>query len=256
MAFPQSLIPSPADGTPEAERALLTLKGFVVGPEKPNFRAALTDLEDAWCPDSDNVTLTAPADFRFNVTTFPSVTTLYTHALTGSDGAGAPTAIGSRLVSRAFIASPHGPRAVADAMASLELAPGDAISGNVVSGGAVATSEVDSAVHPAWRRTLAHMMVVRGWPAGSGVAREREVRGEITRVQVPVLKELALEGEEMGAYLNEGDGDEPEFQEVFWGENYEQLLEIKSKWDPEGLFVVRAGVGSEQWDEEGMCRRG
>ncbi|MBE3048345.1 hypothetical protein IMZ48_38740, partial [Candidatus Bathyarchaeota archaeon] len=151
VAYPESVVPSPVDGTPEKERALFTLRGFVVGGETTEFRAALTELEDDW-HSGDDGTLTAPPDFRFNVTTFPSITTFYTHALTGSDFGGALSAMGSRLVSRDFVASTRGPRAVADAMASLDLSPGDAISGNVVSGGAVATSEVDSAVHPAWRR--------------------------------------------------------------------------------------------------------
>lgn len=219
------------------------------------FRSALADLEDAWCSEADNSTLTGPPGFRFNVTAFPSVTAFYTHVLTGSDAAFASTAVGSRLVSRDFIASPQGPAAIVDAMSRMELAPGDAVSGNLVAGGAVATNEVDSAVLPAWRRTLVHMMIVRGWPTGDH-AKERAVREEITKVQVPLLKELALEGEKMGAYLNEADGEEPEFQEAFWGENYGRLCEIKEKWDPEGVFVVRAGVGSEKWDAEGMCRTG
>lgn len=41
----------------------------------------------------------------------------------------------------------------------------------------------------------------------------------------------------------------------FWGiDNYNTLLEVKEKWDPEGLFVCRQCVGSESWDEGGMCR--
>lgn len=253
-AYPESVIPSPVDGTPEVGRALFTLRGFVVGGVTSESHAALTDLEDDW-RSRDNGTLTAPPDFHFNVTTLPSITAFYTHALTGSDAAGAPSALGSRLVSREFVASPQGPHAIADAMASLELGPGDAISGNVVSGGAVAASDVDSAVHPAWRRALVHMRIERGWTAGDeeqGLA----VREEITEVQIPVLKGLVLPGEEMGAYLNEADGDEPDFQEAFWGSNYQRLLEIKDMWDPMGMFVVRKGVGSEGWDEEGMCRRG
>lgn len=255
VAYPESVVPSLADGTPEKERALLTLQGFVVGGETDEFRAALAELEDDW-RSGDDGTLTAPPDFHFNITTIPSITATYTHVLTGSDAGGAPSAVGSRLISRDFVASPRGPRAVADAMASLELAPGDSISGNVVSGGAVAANEnVDSAVQPAWRRTLVHMMIVRGWEAGDDAA-GRAVSEAITQVQVPVLKGLALPGEEMGAYLNEADGYEPEFQEAFWGSNYGRLLEVKEKWDPLGVFVVRSGVGSEGWDGEGMCRRG
>ena len=98
------------------------------------------------------------------------------------------------------------------------------------------------------------MMIVRGWAPGTPKSRQRDIQEEVTRVQVPLLKGLVLDGEVMGAYLNEADGAEPEFQEAFWGSNYGRLLEVKRRWDPKGVFIVRRGVGSEEWDEEGMCR--
>jgi hypothetical protein len=45
--------------------------------------------------------------------------------------------------------------------------------------------------------------------------------------------------------LNEANAYETKFQASFWGKNHPKLLKIKKKWDPEGLFVVRRGVGSE-----------
>ena len=35
--------------------------------------------------------------------------------------------------------------------------------------------------------------------------------------------------------------------ESFWGANYARLLAVKDKYDPDGLFVVHHGVGSERW---------
>lgn len=59
-----------------------------------------------------------------------------------------------------------------------------------------------------------------------------------------------------GSYFNGADFFEPEFQENFWGhENYLKLLDIKMRWDPNGLFYCHNCVGSEQWEEGGMCRR-
>ena len=58
----------------------------------------------------------------------------------------------------------------------------------------------------------------------------------------------------MGSYLNEADSEEPDFQKSFWGDNYSRLYNIKRKWDPHGVFVVRKGVGSENWDDKGLCR--
>jgi hypothetical protein len=57
-----------------------------------------------------------------------------------------------------------------------------------------------------------------------------------------------------GAYLNEADAHEADFQTSFWGENYERLYEIKQQWDPSGLFISRVGVGSEDWDDAGLCK--
>ena len=50
-----------------------------------------------------------------------------------------------------------------------------------------------------------------------------------------------------GAYGNEADVMEPDFGEAFWGKNYPRLLKIKKEVDPEDLFWVQAGVGSEGW---------
>lgn len=60
-----------------------------------------------------------------------------------------------------------------------------------------------------------------------------------------------------GAYVNEADFRQPNYQDVFWGDNYKDLLEVKEKWDPEHFFFVPKGVGSEIWSiaEDGrMCK--
>jgi hypothetical protein len=41
----------------------------------------------------------------------------------------------------------------------------------------------------------------------------------------------------------------------FWGGNYERLYNIKQEGDPRGLFISRKGVGSEDWDDVGLCTR-
>jgi hypothetical protein len=50
-----------------------------------------------------------------------------------------------------------------------------------------------------------------------------------------------------GAYVNEADLQEPQWQSSFWGDKYEGLLGIKKKWDPWGLFWAPTTVGSEEW---------
>jgi hypothetical protein len=69
----------------------------------------------------------------------------------------------------------------------------------------------------------------------------------MTTTIVPQLSSLIPGGG--NAYLNEGDPWEPKWQKVFYGENYDRLLSIKRKYDPDGFFYAWTGVGSERWRE-------
>jgi FAD/FMN-containing dehydrogenase len=169
-----------------------------------------------------------------------------------ADGTGAFARLGSRLVSRDFLLSVDGPRRLAEAFAKI-LPHGGPVLGHVVSGGQAArnAASVDSALLPAWRRALTHVIVVTGWDAATPWDEQRRLAESLTHDQVALLKDLEPD---MGAYPNEADADETDWQASFWGANYPRLRDVKSKWDPDGLFIVRRGVGSEDWDEDGLCR--
>jgi hypothetical protein len=57
-----------------------------------------------------------------------------------------------------------------------------------------------------------------------------------------------------GAYVSESNYFEKGFQQAYWGSNYERLAQIKQKYDPDGLFFVHNGVGSEQWSADGFTK--
>lgn len=57
-----------------------------------------------------------------------------------------------------------------------------------------------------------------------------------------------------GSYVSETNFFEQNWQASFWGSNYARLLAIKKKYDPEGLFFVHHGVGSEGWSDDGFTR--
>ena len=57
-----------------------------------------------------------------------------------------------------------------------------------------------------------------------------------------------------GAYVSESNYFQQDFQQAYWGSNYQRLAEIKKKYDPEGLFIVHNGVGSEGWSADGFTR--
>lgn len=58
----------------------------------------------------------------------------------------------------------------------------------------------------------------------------------------------------VGSYVSESNYFEKEWQNAFWGTNYPRLLATKHKYDRDGLFFVRHGVGSEAWSEDGFSR--
>jgi FAD/FMN-containing dehydrogenase len=67
------------------------------------------------------------------------------------------------------------------------------------------------------------------------------------------LRKLVRDG---GAYLSESDYFQKDWQQAFWGSNYDRLRAVKRKYDPDGLFFVHHGVGSEDWSPDGFTRLG
>ncbi|HEY0438124.1 MAG TPA: BBE domain-containing protein, partial [Phenylobacterium sp.] len=73
------------------------------------------------------------------------------------------------------------------------------------------------------------------------------------RVQA-AMKALRACAPATGAYVNECDYFQPDWQRAFWGPNYARLARIKRRYDPDGLFYVHHGVGSEGWSADGFTR--
>ena len=69
----------------------------------------------------------------------------------------------------------------------------------------------------------------------------------MTNELLPYLEDLTPNG---GAYINEADFRQPDFQTVFYGSHYPALAAIKQKYDPEDLFYALTAVGSENWYED------
>lgn len=68
------------------------------------------------------------------------------------------------------------------------------------------------------------------------------------------MEELVKPVPNSGSYLSESDFFEQSWQRSFWGSNYQRLLEVKKRYDPDGLFFVHHGVGSEDWTDNGFAR--
>jgi FAD/FMN-containing dehydrogenase len=57
-----------------------------------------------------------------------------------------------------------------------------------------------------------------------------------------------------GSYVSESNYFNAQWSRAFWGEHYQRLRAIKAKYDPDGLFFVHHGVGSEDWSADGFTR--
>lgn len=111
-----------------------------------------------------------------------------------------------------------------------------------------------TSVHPAWRNALVHATLTLPWNFTAPWSDAFATQDKMTNVIVPMVEE-ATPGS--GAYVNEADFRQPNFQTTFWGDNYAKLLSIKNKFDPNSLFYATVGVGSEAWtvaNDGRMCR--
>jgi FAD/FMN-containing dehydrogenase len=116
----------------------------------------------------------------------------------------------------------------------------------------------DTATNPAVLTAFALVIVADGQgPAYPGIAGHEpsveEGRGAAARIDrcMDQLRAIAPNG---GAYVSESNYFEKSFQQSYWGSNYARLARIKRKYDPEGLFYVHNGVGSEPWSDNGFTK--
>ena len=89
---------------------------------------------------------------------------------------------------------------------------------------------------------------VQGHEPDAAAARREAAAVEAT------MSELRKLLPNVASYVWETDYFQPKWQEAFWGENYPRLRAVKDKYDPDGLFYVYHGVGSEGWSADGFAR--
>ena len=87
---------------------------------------------------------------------------------------------------------------------------------------------------------------IAGHEPNIGLARERSLAVNAA------MEELRKAVPNPGSYVSESDYFEHEWQQSFWGRNHRKLAATKQKYDPEGLFFVHHGAGSEQWSRDGF----
>ena len=118
----------------------------------------------------------------------------------------------------------------------------------------------DTATNPAVTEAFALCIIAANAPpAYPGIAGHEpdkataHVRAEAVGKAMAELRKLVPNA---GSYVSETNFHEKDWQQSFWGPNYPRLLAVKEKYDPEGLFFVHHGVGSEKWSADGFTRLG
>ena len=107
----------------------------------------------------------------------------------------------------------------------------------------------DTAMNPAVLNAFALAIIAGGQkPAYPGIPGHKPdlVTGRKNQFSINRgMSELRAIAPNGGSYVSESNYFEKNWQESYWGANYQRLLSIKEKYDPTGLFRVHNGAGSE-----------
>lgn len=100
---------------------------------------------------------------------------------------------------------------------------------------------------PAWRSSYLHVVAVRATINANATAQDAlAAAGKwMNEVKEPIWQEWAPIA---GLYMNEGNCYNTNFKNDFYTANYDQMLEIKGKYDPSDPLFVLTGVRSDSWD--------
>ena len=187
---------------------------------------------------------------------YPNYWTFYNAEARVEPPVGYASALGFRLFSRTAVQKDAA--ALRQMLTIIAGTPEQYTSNNfeLVSGGQVFADAADaySSVNPAWRISHFNHIVARGWDPGTSQAEIDETWHDVADVKTRAMEVLAPE---TGIYMNEGNRLDGNWEENFYGANYERLLHIKNKRDPEGVFYCPTCVGSAAWAEDGegrLCR--
>ncbi|GFP56514.1 FAD-linked oxidoreductase sor8 [Trichoderma asperellum] len=156
--------------------------------------------------------------------------------------------IGGRLIPRTLLESQTSATSVVNAYRFINEA-GAVISGvnvNVSNG-----TKVPNSVNPVWRSSITSNVI--GVPYDPlNFQNNIYAQNNVTDILIPKLEALSPI---QGAYLNEANMHQPNFQSVFYGNNYPALKSIKNKYDPSSTFYGLTAVGSDDWTVDSVTGR-
>ncbi|HEX4674940.1 MAG TPA: FAD-binding protein [Steroidobacteraceae bacterium] len=117
----------------------------------------------------------------------------------------------------------------------------------------------DTATNPGVKDAFALAIVADGGPPAypglpGATAPDAAKANRIALDVGKAMQELREFAPRMGSYYSESNFFERDWQHSHWGEHYSRLRAAKAKYDPDGLFFVHHGAGSEDWSADGFSR--
>lgn len=121
---------------------------------------------------------------------------------------------------------------------------------------AAVTAARDTATNPAMLDAFALAIIGGAGPSAYAGAPNRAAARRDAGAIGAAMAELRKVVPDAGAYVSESSYFQTGWQRAYWGENYPRLRAVKARYDPDGLFFVRHGVGSEDWSDDDFTRAG
>jgi FAD/FMN-containing dehydrogenase len=119
-------------------------------------------------------------------------------------------------------------------------------------------ASLDTAMNPEVTEAFALAIIADGErPSYPGMKRppiDLEAARQDARAIDRATGELRKVAPGAGSYLSESNYFNSNWQQAYFGGNYPRLRETKKRYDPDGLFFVHNGVGSEEWSADGFTR--
>lgn len=123
---------------------------------------------------------------------------------------------------------------------------------------AAVKASLDTATNPGVAEAFALAIIADGerpsYPGESRPPMDVDAARRDARAIDAAAAELRKAAPQAGSYLSESNFFNQRWQQDYFGPNYPRLRNIKQHYDPEGLFIVRNGVGSEDWSADGFTR--
>ncbi|KAF5542363.1 isoamyl alcohol oxidase [Fusarium phyllophilum] len=214
-------------GPPEAEA--LTFSGSFMGFDISNktYDNALEPLRKMLDASSSTVTWSLT---KIPVSTWQDLLTVLPNIGTVSAGYDVRA---SRLISRKTVTEKREEfAAVYKKIGPTKDAPSNGLPNLSISGTlTISPKPVNNSLHPSWRNTTVHLITGQSWTDSTNDNEVRNIIHDVTYRKLALLKGLDLA---QGAYLNEANSIEPDWQWSFWGPNYARLRDIKERMPPWG----------------------